>query len=74
MKKEKFVVTGKVKWFDNQRGFGFIANEDGSDVFVHYSAIISDEKRKSLQEGDNVTFDVTECNRGVQAANVQKTA
>ncbi len=51
--------SGKVKWFNNEKGFGFIANDDGSDdVFVHFSAIVSDNGYKSLQEGQSVTFEV----------------
>lgn len=50
--------TGTVKWFNSEKGFGFIANDNGGDdVFVHFSAIISDSQHKSLQEGQSVTFD-----------------
>ena len=62
---------GTVKWFNDSKGFGFISREDGDDVFVHYSAIQGDGF-KSLQEGDAVTFDVTEGPKGPQAANVRK--
>ncbi|MED3897419.1 cold-shock protein [Priestia aryabhattai] len=62
---------GKVKWFNAEKGFGFIEREGGDDVFVHFSAIQS-EGFKSLDEGQAVTFDVEEGQRGPQAANVQK--
>ncbi|ADE69733.1 MULTISPECIES: cold-shock protein [Priestia] len=62
---------GTVKWFNAEKGFGFIERENGDDVFVHFSAIQS-EGFKSLDEGQAVTFDVEEGQRGPQAANVQK--
>lgn len=64
-------MLGKVKWFSAEKGYGFIEREDGSDVFVHFSAI-QDEVFKSLSEGQNVTFDIVDGNRGPQAANVVK--
>ena len=64
-------MLGKVKWFNAEKGYGFIEREDGSDVFVHFSAI-QDEGFKSLSEGQNVTFDIVDGNRGPQAANVVK--
>ncbi|MBT2606058.1 cold-shock protein [Bacillus sp. ISL-53] len=64
---------GTVKWFNAEKGFGFIERENGDDVFVHFSAIQS-EGFKSLDEGQNVTFDVEQGARGAQAANVQKAA
>lgn len=67
-------MSGICKWFNNEKGYGFLTGEDGKDVFVHYTAIVSDEERKSLYEGDKVTFDVVDCERGIQAANVQKVA
>ena len=61
---------GTVKWFNAQKGYGFITNEStGEDVFVHFSGIAG-EGYKSLEEGQNVTFDITEGNRGLQAVNV----
>ncbi len=64
-------VTGRVKWFNNSKGYGFIGREDGADVFVHYSAISGDGYR-SLQEGDSVEFEIVEGQKGPQAANVAK--
>ncbi len=64
-------MTGKVKWFNAEKGFGFIEREGGEDVFVHFSAIQS-EGFKTLEEGQTVTFDVEQGQRGPQAANVRK--
>ena len=64
-------MLGKVKWFSAEKGYGFIEREDGSDVFVRYSAI-QDEGFKSLTEGQNVEFEIVDGNRGPQAANVVK--
>ena len=64
-------MTGKVKWFNAEKGYGFIEREDGGDVFVHFSAI-QGEGFKTLEEGQAVEFDVVEGNRGEQAANVVK--
>ena len=61
--------TGVVKWFNNEKGFGFISVEGGDDVFAHFSAIQGDGY-KSLEEGQNVEFDVVEGQKGPQAANV----
>ena len=63
------MANGVVKWFNDAKGFGFITQEDGSDVFVHFSAIGGDGFR-SLSEGQSVTFDVVEGPKGLQAANV----
>ena len=63
--------TGTVKWFNAEKGFGFISREDGSDVFVHFSAIQGDGF-KTLEEGQAVTFDVEDSDRGPQAVNVEK--
>ena len=62
-------MTGKVKWFNAEKGYGIIEREDGGDVFVHFSAIQS-EGFKTLEEGQAVEFDVVQGNRGEQAANV----
>lgn len=63
--------NGKVKWFNSEKGFGFIEVEDGDDVFVHFTAI-QEEGFKALEEGQEVSFEVVEGNRGPQAANVTK--
>lgn len=62
---------GTVKWFNSEKGYGFVTREDGSDVFVHYSAI-QGEGYKTLEEGQSVTFDIEESDRGPQAVNVNK--
>jgi len=62
---------GTVKWFNNEKGFGFITTDNGSDVFVHFSAIQGDGF-KSLEEGQEVEFSIVEGNRGPQAAEVTK--
>ncbi|WP_088066404.1 cold-shock protein [Gottfriedia luciferensis] len=62
---------GKVKWFNSEKGFGFIQTEGGNDVFVHFSAI-QGEGFKTLEEGQDVEFEIIEGNRGPQAANVNK--
>lgn len=64
-------MEGKVKWFNSQKGYGFITTEEGKDVFVHYSGIIS-EGYKTLQEGEDVTFELTKGKNGDQAVNVAK--
>ena len=63
-------VTGKVKWFNASKGYGFLEREGGPDVFVHYSAIQSDGFR-TLQEGQEVEFDIEQGPKGLQAANVK---
>lgn len=64
-------MKGKVKWFNAEKGYGFIVSEEGKDVFVHFSAIVQDGY-KSLEEGQDVTFDVEEGERGQLAKNVVK--
>ena len=63
--------TGTVKWFNNQKGYGFISDAEGNDVFVHYTGL-NMEGFKSLEEGQEVEFDVTEGAKGPQAVNVTK--
>ena len=65
------MAKGKVKWFSNQKGYGFITPEDGNDVFVHHSAIQGDGY-KTLEEGQEVEFEVTTGPKGEQATNVVK--
>jgi len=65
------MAQGTVKWFSNKKGFGFIEQEEGGDVFVHFSAI-NMEGFKTIAEGDRVSFDVEESDRGPSAKNVSK--
>jgi CspA family cold shock protein len=67
----KVLAKGVVKWFSDQKGYGFIEQENGEDLFVHYSAIVGNGFR-SLSEGDEVTFDVGEGQKGPAAQNVMK--
>lgn len=64
-------MRGKVKWFNSEKGFGFINRGEGDDIFVHYSQIMEDGYR-SLEEGQNVEFELFETNRGLQARHVIK--
>lgn len=64
-------TTGKVKWFNAEKGYGFITSDDGTDIFVHYSAI-QGEGFKTLDEGQAVSFEVSQSDRGPQASNVVK--
>jgi len=65
------MASGKVKWFDNRKGFGFIAQNSGQDVFVHHSSIVG-PGYKILNEGDEVSFDVVPSEKGLKAQNVQR--
>ncbi len=64
-------MKGKVKWFNANKGYGFIISEDGREVFVHFSSINA-EGYKSLEEGQEVTFDLVEGDKGIHAKNVEK--
>lgn len=64
-------MTGKVKWFNNQKGYGFITSEEEKDIFVHYSDIISADKYKTLTENSTVAYDIETTEKGVKAINVQ---
>ncbi len=64
-------MTGTVKWFNSEKGYGFVTTEDGADIFVHFTAI-SGDGFKTLDEGQKVEFDVVEGDRGPQAANIVK--
>jgi cold shock protein len=66
------MASGKIKWFDNKRGFGFIAQDSGQDVFVHHTSILG-QGFKTLNEGDEVSFDIVSGERGLKAQNVQRT-
>jgi CspA family cold shock protein len=68
-KKERFMAEGTVKWFNPRKGYGFIADKEGRDIFVHYASI-SGEGYKTLNEGDPVSFDVVEGEKGLRAENV----
>lgn len=65
------MASGKVKWFDNKKGFGFIADDSGQDVFVHHTAILGDGY-KTLNEGEAVTFETIPSDKGLKAQNVQR--
>jgi len=65
--------SGTVKWFDAKKGWGFITQEDGEDIFVHYKNIVG-EGFRSLNDGDQVTFEVVQGDKGPQASNVQRLA
>ena len=65
------MASGKVKWFDNKKGFGFIAQETGGDVFVHHTAIMG-QGFKTLNEGEVVSFEIVESGKGLKAHNVQR--
>ena len=65
------MASGKVKWFDNKKGFGFIAQDSGQDVFVHHTAITG-SGFKTLQEGEVVNFEIVQSDKGLKAQNVQR--
>ena len=65
------MASGKVKWFDNKKGFGFIAQDSGQDIFVHHSCIVG-PGYKTLNEGDPVSFEVVNSDKGLKAQNVQR--
>jgi CspA family cold shock protein len=65
------MASGRVKWFDNKKGFGFISNEAGQDVFVHHTSIMG-QGFKTLNEGEEVHFEVVEGAKGLKAQNVQR--
>lgn len=67
------MTSGKVKWFDNKKGFGFIVHESGQDVFVHHSVIVGDGF-KTLHEGELVHYEVVESAKGLKASQVQRVA
>jgi len=67
-------MRGKVKWFSNTKGYGFIEQSDGSDAFVHYSDILGDEAYKTLEEGDQVEYELQEGQKGAKAVNVSRVA
>jgi cold shock protein len=70
---DRFMAKGRVKWFNDSKGYGFIEQSDGEDVFVHFSAITM-EGFKTLTEGEEVDFEVRETDKGLQASNVQRPA
>ena len=65
------MASGKIKWFDNKKGFGFIAQDSGEDVFVHHTSVLG-EGFKILNEGDAVSFEIVESAKGLKAQNVQR--
>jgi CspA family cold shock protein len=65
------MASGKVKWFDNKKGYGFIAQESGQDVFVHHTSIMG-QGYKTLNEGEPVSFEVVDSGKGLKAQNVQR--
>ena len=69
--KDRVMASGKVKWFDNKKGFGFIAQDSGRDVFVHHTSILG-TGYKTLKEGETVQFDLIESDKGPKAQNVQR--
>jgi CspA family cold shock protein len=68
---EKAMASGKVKWWDNKKGFGFISQESGQDVFVHHTSIVG-QGFKTLNQGDEVLFDIVSSDKGPKAENVKR--
>lgn len=66
------MATGMVKWFDPKKGYGFITQDNGEDVFVHWRQIITDESFKTLQDGERVEFEVVQGEKGLQAEHVTR--
>ncbi len=66
------MASGKVKWFDNKKGYGFIAQDAGQDVFVHHTSILG-QGYKTLNEGEVVSFEIVESGKGLKAQNVERT-
>lgn len=64
------MITGTVKWFNNEKGYGFIVDEEGNDIFVHYS-VIKRQGFRSLEEGQHVTYNLVETDKGLQAIDVK---
>lgn len=64
--------TGVVKWFDNERGYGFISTNGGEDVFLHHSQVKEKGRDKDIHEGESVTFDIVQSTKGPSASNVQR--
>ncbi len=69
LSRKVFMLEGKVKWFDNKKGYGFITRDEGEDVFVHFSSINA-EGFRTLEEGQTISFEITEGDKGPQASNV----
>ncbi len=67
------MASGKVKWFDNKKGFGFIAHDSGKDIFVHHTSIVGDGY-KTLKEGEVVSFELVESDKGPKAQNVERSS